>query len=245
VTAFDRTLRTGVYPIGVDVDEIRAHAVAPANHRQAARLAESLGGDNLIIGVDRLDYSKGLRQRFTAFERLLDTYPQRRGDTTLLQIAPPSRTDIQTYRALRSELEGQAGRINGRFAEVDWVPLRYLNKGFPRSVLMPLYAISQVGLVTPLRDGMNLVAKEYVAAQHPHNPGALVLSQFAGAARELDGALLVNPFDQAGVADALDRALGMSSDERRDRHAAMLRVMRRNNLQRWRDRFTADLAAPA
>jgi trehalose 6-phosphate synthase len=245
ITAFGRTLRTGVYPIGVDVDEIRAHAVAPGNHRQAARLADSLGGDNLIIGVDRLDYSKGLRQRFTAFERFLDLYPQRRGDTTLLQIAPPSRTDIQTYRALRSELEGQAGRINGRFAEVDWVPLRYLNKGFPRSVLMPLYAIAQVGLVTPLRDGMNLVAKEYVAAQDPGDPGVLVLSQFAGAARELDGALLVNPFDQAGVADALDRALGMSGDERRDRHAAMLRVMRRNNLQRWRDRFTADLAGAA
>ena len=124
------------------------------------------------------------------------------------------------------------------------MPLRYLNKGFPRSVLMPLYSIAQVGLVTPLRDGMNLVAKEYVAAQDPDDPGVLVLSQFAGAAQELDAALLVNPFDQAGVADALDRALGMPGDERRDRHAAMLRVMRRNNLQRWRDRFTADLATP-
>ena len=239
--AFGRTVKTGVYPIGVHVDEVRLQAEAPANQRYAARLRTSLLGRPLILSVDRLDYSKGLRQRFTAFERFLEQYPQHHGRVTFMQIAPPSRGDIQTYQEIRRELEGEAGRINGRFAEVDWMPLRYLNRGFARSALMPLYAEAQLGLVTPLRDGMNLVAKEYVAAQDPENPGVLVLSQFAGAARELDAALIVNPYDEAGVAAALDRGLAMGRDERRERHAAMLQVMRHNSLDAWRDRFEADL----
>ena len=168
-------------------------------------------GRPLILSVDRLDYSKGLRLRFIAFERFLEQYPQHHGNVVFMQIAPPSRGDIETYREIRRELEAEAGRINGRFAEVDWMPLRYLNRGFARSALMPLYAEAQVGLVTPLRDGMNLVAKEYVAAQDPENPGVLVLSQFAGAARELDAALIVNPYDEAGVAAALDRGLAMAA----------------------------------
>jgi trehalose 6-phosphate synthase len=242
VTAFGRTVRTGVYPIGVDVDEVRAQAMAAANVRHAnARLAATLGGGRLIISVDRLDYSKGLRQRFRSFERLLDEFPERRGGTTFLQIAPPSRTDIATYKALRAELEAEAGRINGRFADLEWTPLRCLNRGFARSLLMPLFASAPVGLVTPLRDGMNLVAKEYVAAQDPADPGVLVLSQFAGAAQELTAAVIVNPFDSGGVARALDRALSMPLAERRERHAAMVAVMRRNNLCRWRERFTRDL----
>ena len=238
--AFDRVVRTGVYPIGVHVDEVRAQAEAPANRRTATRMRASVM-EKLILSVDRLDYSKGLRQRFGAFERFLQDFPRWRGDVTLMQIAPPSRGDIQTYREIRRELEAEAGRINGRFAEVDWVPLRYLNRGFPRAVLMPLYAEAQVGLVTPLRDGMNLVAKEYIAAQDPADPGVLVLSQFAGAAVELDAALLINPYDAAGIAAALDRALAMPLAERQERHAAMLRVMRENSLERWRDRFSEDL----
>jgi trehalose 6-phosphate synthase len=239
---FDRVVKTGVYPIGVHIDEVRAQAEAPANRRFATRLRANLL-EKLILSVDRLDYSKGLRQRFVAFERFLEQYAAWRGNVTFMQIAPPSRADIQTYREIRRELEGEAGRINGRFAEVDWVPLRYLNKGFPRNVLMPLYAEAQIGLVTPLRDGMNLVAKEYVAAQDPDDPGVLVLSQFAGAAVELKAALLVNPYDEAGIAAALDNALAMPVEERRDRHAAMLRVMREHSLERWRDRFVAHLAA--
>jgi trehalose 6-phosphate synthase len=143
------------------------------------------------------------------------------------------------------ELEGEAGRINGRFAELDWTPLRYLNRSFARRDLMPLYAAAQVGLVTPLRDGMNLVAKEFVAAQDPADPGVLVLSRFAGAARELDAALLINPHDEAGTAAALERALSMRLEERQERHAAMMAVMRRNSLERWRDRFESDLRNPA
>jgi trehalose 6-phosphate synthase len=205
-------------------------------------LRDSLLGRPLILSVDRLDYSKGLRPRFIAFEKMLERYPQHQGNVVFMQIAPPSRGDIETYREIRHALEAEAGRINGRFAEVDWMPLRYLNRGFARSALMPLYAEARVGLVTPLRDGMNLVAKEYVAAQDPDDPGVLVLSQFAGAARELDAALIVNPYDEAGVATALDRGLAMERGERRERHAAMLRVMRRNSLDAWRDRFVADLA---
>ncbi len=241
--AFDRVVRTGVYPIGVHVDEVRAQAEAPPNRRTATRMRASVM-EKLILSVDRLDYSKGLRQRFGAFERFLQDFPQWQGSVTLMQIAPPSRGDIQTYREIRRELEAEAGRINGRFADVDWVPLRYLNRGFPRAVLMPLYAEAQVGLVTPLRDGMNLVAKEYLAAQDPADPGVLVLSQFAGAAVELDAALLINPYDSAGIAAALDRALAMPLAERQERHAAMVRVMRENSLERWRDRFTGDLGQP-
>ena len=241
LAAFGRTVKTGVYPIGVHVDEVRHEAEAPHNQRYASRLRASLLGRPLILSVDRLDYSKGLRPRFIAFERFLERYPRHQAHVVFMQIAPPSRGDIETYREIRRELEAEAGRINGRFAEVDWMPLRYLNRGFARSALMPLYAEAQVGLVTPLRDGMNLVAKEYVAAQDPDNPGVLVLSQFAGAARELDAALIVNPYDEAGVAAALDRGLAMACGERRERHAAMLRVMRRNSLDAWRDRFEADL----
>jgi trehalose 6-phosphate synthase len=237
---FGRTIRTGVYPIGVHVEEVRAQAETPVNRRQATRLRAYLM-DRLILSVDRLDYSKGLRQRFAAFERFLAEFPAHHSLVTFMQIAPPSRSDIETYQRIRRELEGEAGRVNGRFAEVDWVPLRYLNRGFPRNVLMPLYAEAQACLVTPLRDGMNLVAKEYVAAQDPEDPGVLILSEFAGAARELDAALLINPYDEAGMARAMDRALSMPVEERRERHEAMLTVMRTNSLERWRDRFEADL----
>jgi trehalose 6-phosphate synthase len=242
VAVFGRQVRTGVYPIGVHVDEVRAQAETPVNRRQATRMRANLM-ERLILSVDRLDYSKGLRQRFAAFERFLADYPGQHGLVTFMQIAPPSRSDIETYQRIRRELEGEAGRINGRFAEVDWVPLRYLNRSFARNVLMPLYAEAQACLVTPLRDGMNLVAKEYVAAQDPEDPGVLVLSEFAGAARELDAALLVNPYDEAGMARAMDQALSMPVEERQARHQAMLTVMRRNSLEQWRDRFEADLRA--
>jgi len=242
VSAFGRTVRTGVYPIGVHVDEVRAQAEAPRNRREATKLRAHLL-PNLILSVDRLDYSKGLRQRFMAFERFLAEYNDQPGGVTFMQIAPPSRSDIETYQAIRRQLEGEAGRINGRFAEVDWVPLRYLNKSFARNLLMPLYAEAQACLVTPLRDGMNLVAKEYAAAQDPEEPGVLILSEFAGAAQELRSAMLVNPYDEAAVARAIRDALAMSNEERRERHQAMLTVMRENSLERWRDRFETDLRA--
>ncbi len=205
------------------------------------RLKESLLDRRLIIGVDRLDYSKGLIQRLLAFARLLETYPKNRTQVTMLQIAPPSRSDVPEYLELRRALEETAGKINGRFAEFDWVPIRYLNKSFKQNTLTGFYRISRIGLVTPLRDGMNLVAKEYVAAQNPANPGVLILSRFAGAAHELEATVIVNPFDIDGVAEALQRGLEMPRDERRERWEAMMVVLRRNDITAWRRNFISTL----
>jgi trehalose 6-phosphate synthase len=163
-----------------------------------------------------------------------------------VQIAPPSRSDVEQYQQIRHQLESAAGHINGRWSDLAWTPLRYINKSYDRSMLMSLFRASQVGYVTPLRDGMNLVAKEYVAAQPPEDPGVLVLSEFAGAAEELgDGALLVNPYDPDGMAETLNRALTMPFSERLARYQVMLARLNDNNLSRWRDRFLADLQGVA
>jgi trehalose 6-phosphate synthase len=232
-----------VFPIGIDVDQCASLAVEHSDDPSVQRLRHSLLERRLIIGVDRLDYSKGLPERFHAYERLLEHYPANRRNVVLMQIAPPTRTGIRAYANIREELEGIAGHINGRFAEVDWAPVRYLNRGYDRGMLMSLYREASVGLVTPIRDGMNLVAKEYVAAQDPADPGVLVLSTLAGAARELDQAVLVNPYDTDGVADGLQTALEMPLDERQRRHASMLEVLRRNDINRWRSRFVDALLA--
>ena len=189
------------------------------------RLRLSLEHRALLIGVDRLDYSKGLPERFRAFSRFLDEHPDWHRRVTLLQIAPSSRGEVREYRQLRRELEGIAGAINGRYAEPDWVPLRYVNKAYQQATLAGFYRLARVGLVTPFRDGMNLVAKEYVAAQDPDDPGVLVLSRFAGAAEELDAALLVNPFDGEGMALALHAALLMPLAERKARWRTMMDVL--------------------
>jgi trehalose 6-phosphate synthase len=195
-----------------------------------------------LIGVDRLDYSKGLPERLRAFERLLEKYPSHRGHVTMIQIAPPSRSEVPEYKDIRRDLEIEAGHINGRFAEFDWVPVNYLNRSYAREDLAGFYRSSRVGLVTPLRDGMNLVAKEFVAAQNPHDPGVLVLSRFAGAARELDNALIVNPFDVDAVADTIARALDMSLEERLERWNSMMTVLHANTLATWRKNFLHALA---
>ena len=193
------------------------------------------------MSVDRLDYSKGLPERFRAFEQLLDDFPDHRRHVTFIQIAPTSRQDVQSYQQIRQRLEAESGRINGKHSELDWTPIRYINKQYERRVLMALFRSSQIGYVTPLRDGMNLVAKEYVAAQDPEDPGVLVLSRFAGAARELDAALIVNPYDTRGMAEALNRALTMPLEERKARYAHMMDRLRAANLTIWRERFVADL----
>ena len=185
------------------------------------RLRSSLGERALILGVDRLDYTKGLPERFRGFAKLLRRFPQYRDRVTFLQVAPVSRGEIGRYRALRRELDELAGRINGENAEFDWTPLRYMTRAIPRATLAGFHRIARVGLVTPLRDGMNLVAKEFVAAQNADDPGALVLSRFAGAAEELDGALLVNPHDPDEIAEAVDAALSMPHAERLSRWRSM------------------------
>ncbi|HSE77765.1 MAG TPA: alpha,alpha-trehalose-phosphate synthase (UDP-forming) [Alphaproteobacteria bacterium] len=242
-TAFGRTARAAAFPIGIDADQFTTLAREAANANETTRLKSSLVGRDLIIGVDRLDYSKGLPNRFEAFERMLERWPEHRAKVTFLQIAPPSRSDVAQYRALRRQLESAAGRINGKYAEFDWQPIRYLNKSFARGQLAGFLRIGRVGLITPLRDGMNLVAKEYVAAQNPENPGVLVLSRFAGAARELDTALIVNPYDIEDIAEALHHALVMPLVERIERWRAMDRVVRRNTISTWREGFIATLSA--
>ena len=241
--AFGRTVRADVFPVGIDVEEIAAQAEAAETSRQMRRLRESIPNRSLIIGVDRLDYSKGLPARFAAYSRLLEHYPQTRGRITLLQIAPPSRSDVPEYREIRRALEGAAGNINGRYSEFDWTPVRYLNKSFPHRVLTGFYRAARIGLVTPFRDGMNLVAKEYLASQDPQDPGVLVLSRFAGAANELGQAILVNPYDREGMAEGMWQALEMPLEERRKRWESMMATLRRNDAHAWRRRFIEELTA--
>jgi trehalose 6-phosphate synthase len=241
VVGFGRSFVADVFPIGLDTDNVVKLAERAEGSRQAQRLRESLQDRHLIIGVDRLDYSKGLVTRFEAFGHLLESHPELRGRVVFMQIAPPSRQGLRDYGDIRRALEATAGRINSRFAEYDWAPIRYLNKGFSRPALTGFLRISEVGLVTPLRDGMNLVAKEYVAAQPPDNPGVLVLSRFAGAAQELDQALIVNPYDVEAMAEALHFALVMPLQDRRRRWGAMMEVLRGNDIAAWRARYLGAL----
>ncbi|WP_330984385.1 MULTISPECIES: alpha,alpha-trehalose-phosphate synthase [Enterobacterales] len=238
--AWGRTFRTAVYPIGIDPDEIAHQAEGPLPPKLAQLKAELKSVQN-IFSVERLDYSKGLPERFQAYEALLEKYPQHHGKIRYTQIAPTSRGDVQAYQDIRHQLENATGRINGQYGQLGWTPLYYLNQHFDRKLLMKVFRYSDVGLVTPLRDGMNLVAKEYVAAQDPANPGVLVLSQFAGAANELTSALIVNPYDRDEVAVALDRALTMPLTERISRHAEMLEVIKQNDIYHWQARFIDDL----
>jgi trehalose 6-phosphate synthase len=235
------TVTTRVFPISVDVEDVHCQARKARSSTAGRRLSESLAGRRLIIGIDRLDYSKGLPERFRAFERLLELYPDARGKVVLLQVAQPSRGDVPEYQSLRRGLDRVAGEINGRFAEYDWVPIRYLHKGFSRATVLGFLSLADVAFVTPLRDGMNLVAKEFVASQEAKAPGALVLSELAGAARELDAAVLVNPYDVDDVAEGLRRAIVMPLEERRSRYGAMMNVLRRSDIHRWRNRFVEDL----
>jgi trehalose 6-phosphate synthase len=244
-SAYGRELRAGAFPIGIDVDQFRALACSADGEREYRHMRESLGERNQIICVDRLDYTKGLLRRMEAYEMLLDQHPEARGRIELLQVAPISRGEVKAYRDFRGELEQSAAHINGRFSTLDWTPVRYLNRTLPRSTLASLYRASRIALVTPMRDGMNLVAKEYVAAQDAEDPGVLVLSRFAGAALQMKAALQVNPYDTGGVANALQQARTMSLEERRERHAEMLRVLRDYDVRRWRDEFCRALAAPA
>jgi trehalose 6-phosphate synthase len=245
VEAFGQYLRAGVFPIGIDTEAVATEAKNAAQESPARRLRDSVNGRDLIIGVDRLDYTKGLVQRIEAFAHLLRAYPKNRREVTLLQISPPSRGGVPEYTDIRAELDAAIGRINGQYADPDWAPVRYINRGYSRRTLFGFYRVSRVGLVTPLRDGMNLVAKEYVASQNAEDPGVLVLSRFAGAAQELDGALIVNPFDVVGVGDTLQTALRMRREERRERWSAMFKRLTRHNLQTWHEGFLNSLETPS
>ncbi len=225
--------RIAVFPIGIDPEKFALQAAKAVSHPDVSRLRRSLNGEKLALGVDRLDYSKGLINRISAFDRMWTLQPALQRTVSLLQIATPSRGGIEAYNTLQSELAKLVSDVNGRHGEVDWTPIRYLNKGFSQNVLAGLYRTAQVGVVTPLNDGINLVAKEYVAAQHPSDPGVLVLSKFAGAANELETALLVNPHDIDGMARTIALALSMPLAERRIRWEAMMAKLHSGTIQQW------------
>ena len=242
VRAFRRVFRVETHPIGIDTRYVERNAAKAESSREYERLRVSLGGRRLIVGVDRLDYSKGLVQRFDAFAHFLRAHPRHRNRVSLMQVAPPSRGGIAEYSEIRRTLETLAGHVNGEFAEVDWVPIRYLNKSFGRRSLFGFLRHAQVGLVTPLRDGMNLVAMEYLASQRPDDPGVLVLSRFAGAAEYLPDALIVNPYDVDGVAKTIQAALTMPVEERQERWRRSMHVLRSNSVEAWYERFVARLS---
>ena len=232
--AFGRQVCARAFPIGIDVDEFVALGASAESIETRETLRSQYRLRQLLIGVDRLDYSKGLPQRLRAFHRLLADYPENRNSATLIQVATPTREEVESYVDIRNELEGLSGQINGEFGELDWMPVRYIHRTLARRRLPGLYRAGRVALVTPLRDGMNLVAKEFVAAQDPEDPGVLVLSRFAGAAEQMREALLVNPYDIGGTAAAVQRALRMPLAERVERHRALLAGVRRFDVHHWR-----------
>jgi trehalose 6-phosphate synthase len=230
-----------VDPIGIDADSFAQMAAQAARGVEAQRLYQSLAGRALAIGVDRLDYSKGLPNRLDAFGRLLARHPEHRRRVSLLQVAARSREDVTDYRALGEELNRIVGNVNGQFSEFDWSPIRYMTRPVRRRTLAGFYRFARLALVTPLRDGMNLVAKEFVAAQDPSDPGVLILSRFAGAAAELSEALIINPYDVDDMADAMHRALTMSLEERRERHRILRQSVWHSSARRYCETFLAHL----
>jgi trehalose 6-phosphate synthase len=235
-----RRTRVGAFPIGVIPEKFQDLPEADPGD-EASRLMSAIAPSRLVLGVDRLDYTKGIPERISAFARLLELQPQWRRQVSLVQISVPSRSDVPDYAEQRDRVEHIVGRANGELGDADWVPVRYLYRSFGHDQLGLLYRNAAVGYVTPLRDGMNLVAKEYVAAQDPEDPGVLVLSRFAGAAAELEDALLTNPWHVDGLARDLDRALRMGIDERCARHAKLLACVTRTTAISWAEEFLAAL----
>ncbi len=236
-----RKVRLGAFPVSIETKAYMRLARNAGRSALVALVRESLGGSRLVLGVDRLDYSKGIPERVKAFERLLETNPEWHGKVTLLQITPKSRSDVKQYGDIEAEVTGLIGKVNGRFGDAAWTPIRYVNRSYSRTVLAGIYRAADVAMVTPLRDGMNLVAKEFLAAQNPEDPGVLVLSQFAGAAKELDRALIVNPHETDAVASALKRALEMPLDERRERHEPMVAHLLENDIKKWAEDYLSML----
>jgi alpha,alpha-trehalose-phosphate synthase [UDP-forming]/trehalose-phosphatase len=237
-----RDVRVGVFPLGIDAADFRP-TEDPQADAEMEEIQAALRGRKLILGVDRLDYSKGILERIDAFATMLERFPEWRGRVSLIQVAVPSREDVPEYARQRRTIESAIGRLNGKFGEAHWVPVRYVYRSYERASLARLYRAASVGLVTPLRDGMNLVAKEYVAAQDPNDPGVLLLSRFAGAAVELDAALLTNPYDRDGLANDLARALSMPLEERSQRHARLEQAVECHRPSTWAASFLRELSS--
>lgn len=236
-----RTTRVGAFPIGLDFDAEERAARSDDAEATVERFARDLPGRRIVLGVDRLDYTKGILERLLAFREALLLYPELRGEVTLVQVVVPSREDIPTYHALREEIERLVGQIDGELSEPGWVPVLYMHHPVSRRELRGFYRAADVALVTPLKDGMNLVAKEYCASRVDEQ-GVLVLSEFAGAASQLgDGALLVNPNDRVGTADAIARACRMDPNEQRRRMRKMRANVRAHDVFFWADSFLDQL----
>jgi trehalose 6-phosphate synthase len=243
VQAFGRAVRPQAFPIGIDAAGFVELTQSAAARDSYARMLQSKGARRMLLGVDRLDYSKGIDERLLAFDRLLEVSPELRRKVFLLQISTHTRSEVEAYQDMIERLDALTGRINGEYAEMDWIPVRNVHRMHSREELAGIYRAADVGLVTPLRDGMNLVAKEFVAAQEEADPGVLILSRFAGAAQQMREALIVNPFAQEDVADAIKRALGMPQAERRRRWRALMDGVERDDVVAWRDGFVAALEA--
>lgn len=239
----DRAMRIGTFPVGIETRDFTRLARRAARTSFVTQVIESVPG-TLMIGVDRMDYSKGITPKLEAYERFLAANPEWHGKITYLQITPKSRSAIKEYSDMEAAVNSAAGRINGAYGQANWLPMRYVNRPYSRTALAGLYAAARVGLVTPMRDGMNLVAKEYVASQNPQNPGVLILSRFAGAADEFRAALLVNPYDPDAVGAAIARAVAMPLDERRKRHKDLYAALLQNDISLWGDRFLKALMGP-
>ncbi len=243
ITQLGSGMRIGAFPVGIETRHFTRLAERSVRTKFVEDVMRSIPG-GLIIGVDRLDYSKGIALRMEGYERFLQANPDWLGKVTYLQITPKSRSQIKEYAEMEQEVSFTAGRINGAFSEAAWTPVRYVNRPYSRAALAGLYRAARVGLVTPMRDGMNLVAKEYVAAQDADDPGVLILSRFAGAADEMRSALLVNPYDPDAVGAAIARAMAMSLDERKRRHAELYDALLENDIGDWGDRFLKALGKP-
>jgi len=243
LNAFGKTMRAKVFPIGLDVDAFAQLAQSETALQTYDRMAAHAAFRSMVVGVERLDYSKGLEERLLGFQRFLEDNPSQRGKVLYLQIAPTSRGEVEAYQDIRARLDALTGRINSMYGDMDFSPVRFVNRNYRRDELAGVYRAAKVGLVTPLRDGMNLVAKEYVAAQDPNDPGVLVLSRFAGAARQMTEAVIVNPFSHEEMAEALKRALTMERTERVDRWQALMDGVRKTDVRTWRDAFVGALKA--
>lgn len=235
--AFGQQVRCQAFPIGIDVDRFAALARGPSSCAMYESLKQEYAQRRLLLGIDRLDYSKGLPQRVRAFRDLLASHPESCRRATLIQVGSPTRESIDAYADIRREMESLCGAVNGDYGDLDWMPVRYIHQTVPRDAVPGLCRAADVGVVTPLRDGMNLVAKEYVAAQDAADPGVLVLSRFAGAAEQLVDALLVNPYDVHSTAQAMQQALQMPLEERKIRHQKLLHGIKQQDVHWWRSTF--------
>ena len=239
----ERSVRVAAYPIGTDPTLFQQWA-RQARYPSADQALQRISpGQRIVLGVDRLDYTKGIPARLLAFERLLERHPSLRGRVTMIQISAPSRSRLPEYVEEKNRVDQLVGRINGRFSEAGWAPVHYLYRSYTQAELARFLQEAEVCLVTPLRDGMNLIAKEFVASQGD-DPGVLILSKFCGAAETMTEALIVNPYDIEGTAEAIYQAVDMSARERRRRWEALNQEVITHTAQTWSDTFLADLAGP-